>query len=239
MWLILCLNVTTLYNQVFGLGFFFFPASLPRNALSAKKADCRVFALFSFWHCGGSLFYPPASGRNGSLKLARVKFPASLPRLTPSIFFVLSGLLVATNGQKRAITIIKGGVQPSFGRLSLLKNAVFNSANILSDFGKRRLSAVAKAPANVHRRPANFRRRSERIFGKTAIFGRSERIFGRSERTFWTAFGRSGRLSAVKYFTVCTLKRFGGSPVWCSFLLAHLVCVFCLQTPAGKEKKGV
>ena len=91
-----CNNI--LYNQVFGLGFFFVPASLPRNALSAKKADCRVFALFSFINCGGSLFYPPASGRGGSLRLARVIVPASLPRLTPSIFFVLSGLLVATNG---------------------------------------------------------------------------------------------------------------------------------------------
>ena len=160
----MCLNVTTLYNQVFRLGFFFVPASLPRNALSAKKADCRVFALFSFFYCVGSLFYPPASGRGGSLRLARVIFPASLPRLTPSIFFVLSDLLVATNQQKGAITIIKSSVQPSERRLSLLKNAVFNSANIHSNFRKRRLSAVAKAPANVHRRPANFRRHSGRIF---------------------------------------------------------------------------
>ena len=90
-----CNNI--LYNQVFGLGFFFIPASLPRNALSAKKADCRVFALFSFFNCGGSLFYPPASGRGSSLRLARVIVPASLPRLTPSIFFILAGLLVATN----------------------------------------------------------------------------------------------------------------------------------------------
>ena len=39
-----------LNNQVYGLGFFLVPASLPRNALSAKKADCRVFALFSFFY---------------------------------------------------------------------------------------------------------------------------------------------------------------------------------------------
>lgn len=173
-----------LYNQVSGLGFFFVPASLPRNALSAKKAECRVIALFHFLSCGGTLFYPPASGRGSSLKLARVIVPASLPRLTPSIFFVLSGLLVATNGQKGAIAIMKNGVQPSFGRLSLLKIAVFNSANILPISEKRRLSAVAKAPANVHRSPANFRRHSERLFGQTAIFGHSERLFGHSERTF-------------------------------------------------------